>query len=777
MTTPAPHRATHAGWPTPLTRPAMSNTEDRHSRYALTSRYLEVDGRPAIPVSGELHYSRVPRDRWAERLGLLRSMGVTVVSTYVIWVHHEPSSGVVSFEGGLDVAAFVCEAAAAGLDVVVRIGPWAHGEVRHGGFPDWVQSAPVAHRTDDPAYLDLVRHWYALVANELAALCGPDSPIVGIQLENELVDQPEHLRTLKRLAREAGLSAPLWTATAWDGAELPEGDLLPLYGGYSDGFWVDADASWQPGFRAQFRFSHEWDDPGIGADLRPGIGRRPPRPPAEGWPIATCELGGGMATAYHRRPVPTAADLAALANVKLGSGSNWQGYYMAVGGLNPGDDLQESLATGYPNDLPRFDYDFHAPIGAAGELAPSHAALRVQHAFLGAFGERLAAMPSTLPEARPGGDDDRSTLRWALRSDGESGFVFISQHQPHEPLEDVPGVQFSLALDGGDLIWPAQPVDVPAGTIARWPFNLPIGDGGVLRWATASVVTVLPDDVPTLVLLAEPGIPVELAFEVGTVRESRPRWSSRDRQRAYRERVTDSADRPTGSRYAPDFVVRYSTSEVAQPFVVNWQREDAAFDVLVLPASEASRVWVLEGGAGRRELLISDEPLLLRDGVVVAKTVVSRTEPRVEPISAAGEPLARYGGTVGRTAAPDAETIVRLAAAYRLSDLGAAIPGFRRVLGIEWAGDVATLEIDGVTVADRFWDGTRWLVDLDAVGISDDVVLRILPLHAEAPVHLPAEASARRQAAAPEPLHALDALHLTRTRECERTTEGASAAE
>jgi hypothetical protein len=740
----------------------MSNTEDRHHRYALTSRSLEIDGRPAIPVSGELHYSRVPRDRWAERLGLLRSMGVTVVSTYVVWIHHEPTPGNASFDGGLDVAAFVREAQAAGLEVVIRIGPWAHGEVRNGGFPEWVQSAPVAHRTDDPAYLELARHWYALVAAELAPLCGPDSPIVGIQLENELVDQPGHLATLKRLAREAGLSAPLWTATAWDGAELPADELLPLYGGYSDGFWVDADASWQPGFRAQFRFSHEWDDPGIGADLRPGIGRRPPRPPAEGWPIATCELGGGMATAYHRRPVPAAADLAALANVKLGSGSNWQGYYMAVGGLNPGDGLQESLASGYPNDLPRFDYDFHAPIGAAGTLAPSHAALRVQHAFLAAFGEQLATMPSALPEAGPDGDDDRSTLRWAVRSDGQSGFVFISQHQPHEPLDDVPGVQFSLALDDGELVFPATPVDVPAGTVARWPVNLPLG-GGVLRWATASAVTVLPGEMPTLVLLAEPGVPVELAFQPGTITESR--WSRSEHQRAHRDAATRPHDTITaGSRYASSFVRRYSTDAV--PLVVSWRgRDGAAFDVLVMPASLADRLWILDD-----DLVMSADPIWREGGVIVARRGV-QTDVSVSEIRPAGEPLPRYGGTPARTAVPDAATIDRLASAHRLTQLGRTEPGVRRLLELDWAGDVATLEVDGVTVADRFWDGTTWRIDLDAVGASDerDVVLRILPLHPDAPVHLAAAAAGRRSAA-PGPLHALDAARLTRS-----TTDGRDA--
>ena len=65
--------------------------------------------------------------------------------------------------------------------------------------------------------------------------------MLGIQLDNELYDQPAHLLTLKRLAREAGLTAPLWTATAWGGAQLPDEEVLPLWGGYGDGFWSDAE--------------------------------------------------------------------------------------------------------------------------------------------------------------------------------------------------------------------------------------------------------------------------------------------------------------------------------------------------------------------------------------------------------------------------------------------------------------------------------------------------------------------------------------------------------
>ena len=759
MTDRMPLRAANPRDTAPPHRPAMSNERDRHDRVALTSRYVELDGHPAIPVSGELHFTRVPRSQWEERLRLMRSGGVTVVSTYIFWIHHEPELGRIRFDGEYDVAAFVRLAAGIGLDVVIRIGPWAHGEARNGGFPDWVAAASVRHRTDDPAYLALVRDWYGAIGRELSPLCGPDSPIIGIQVENELIDQPEHLRTLVGLAREAGLTAPIWTATAWDGAELPPDVVMPVFGGYADGFWVDAHAQWSSGFRAHFRFSHDWDDPGIGADLRPDAAAERARTTASpDFPVATCELGGGMATAYHRRPLPSALDIAAVANAKLGSGSNWQGYYMYAGGVNPADGLQESLATGYPNDLPRFDYDFHAPIGAAGHLAPSHAALRLQHAFLAAFGERLAPMPSRLPDRMPRGDGDRDTLRWALRSDGDAGFLFLAHHQPFEPLSPVEGVRFELDFESGTVLVPSAglaALTIPPGTIARWPAGLEVG-GATVEWATASALTVLNGDVPTLVLLAEAGIPAMVSVR------------------------TDAASEP---------ILLEAAADADEPALRRVHGERAALDVIVLPAAWAAELWVLDTPSGDRMLLHSSAPVWLdSDGLAVR----AEREPRVQRYSTergsftrvklSGDGTERlpvrsglvrwdpraaqasFGGTAARRAAPRPVDIARLATVIPLEGLGAPSSTARRTMLIEWAGDVATLDVAGRTVADRFWDGTPWLVDLDALGVEPgaDVTLRILQLHPDTEVRLPAEAEARRRARS-GPLGSLDRLIGSRT--------------
>jgi beta-galactosidase len=730
-------------WPGGLTRPDMSNEVDRHDHLALTNRYLERDGEPWIPVSGELHYSRVPRDRWAERLRLMRASGITVVASYVFWIHHEEDRGSLRFDGSLDVAGFIREAAEAGLAVVMRIGPWCHGETRNGGLPDWVVDGCADIRCDDPGYLSLVRAWFAALGREIAPLCGPSGPIIGIQLENELYDQPQHILTLKHMARAAGMHAPVWAATGWGGAQLPSGEVLPLFGGYSDGFWNEWDASWDPTFREHFYFSHVWDDPGIGADQR--AGDAPPVSAAvldSSFPPATCELGGGMAAAYHRRPVPAPSDAAAIANVKLGNGSAWQGFYMYAGGTNPPgrDGMAESHRTGYPNDLPRYDYDFHAPIGAAGLTAPCLAPLREHNMFVESFGPLLATLPSTLPQARPRDVYDRETLRWAVRCDDTGGFVFINRHQPHEPLDDCEAAQFRIETQAGSLVFPDAPVAVPAGTIARWPFALSVG-GVRLEWATASPLTVLPGSAPTLVLRAHRGIVPRAHWAAGVVATSPS----------------------TGRIEAGPFDL-----PVGEPLRLSC--DTGSLTVLVADEEAVAQLWHVQG-----RLILSPHALWAEGNNLAARSIreprcsewdeqarafVQLTARSATPGRAAdlefalvrepGLAPASYGSRAGRESAPTDAHTDRVAAIYRLAlpghaaddDMGGSAD---RVLVIDWHGDVAQLRVDGRPVADRFWDGSRWELDIRQCGITADstVTVHILPMSDKARVGLNAAARAR----------------------------------
>ena len=712
----------------------MSNEIDRHKRVRLNSRWIEVDGRPSLPVTGELHFSRIPRSRWEETLRLMVASGLTSVSTYLFWIHHEPVRGEISFEGDLDIAAFLETAGRVGLDVILRIGPWCHGEVRNGGHPDWVVEAAPGARTDDPLYLELARGWYEQLAGQVARFCGPESRVIGIQIENELYDQPEHIATLKALAREAGLSAPLWTATGWGGAVLPAHEVFPLYGGYADGFWVDQGSPWDDSFRDHFRFTHSWDDPGVGGDFREKGVEIVVRDVDPEFPPATCELGGGMATAYHRRPLVRGRDIAAVANIKIGNGSAWQGFYMYAGGTNPADDLQESHATGYPNDLPRFDYDFQAAFGATGHPAASLGLLRDHNAFLAAFGARLVQMYSSLPDGAPVDVRDLTTLRWAVRSDGDSGFLFINTHQPHEPLSGATDVQFRIGLGGEDVVVPDRPIDIPSGLIARWPLRLELA-GARIEWATASVAGVVDGPVPTIVLRAHDGIPARIRFAPG----SRILTSG--------EEIV--ADEPFDLDPGDSLLV------------------DDSLRVLVVDEWQAERLWYLGGDLIDSPDAVWREPAGLVLRAEHAPTATRWTGERFVPLAAetasapgtrrvdlitlraAGEPPIRYGEFMGRSSAPTDVQIDEVAAVWKvtLPDVGATIEGDLVELVIDWEGDVAQLRLDGIPIRDRFWDGLTWRVDVTDIDPAAELTLHIVPITPESIIDLDEAARARVESA------------------------------
>lgn len=249
----------------------LGGTSPSGGSIAVNSLYIERDGMPWIGVMGEYHFVRDSRERWPAELEMIRSGGITIVSTYVFWLYHEEVEGEFDFTGDRDLRAFVLACRDAGLDVFIRVGPWCHGETRNGGLPDWLVKSGLKLRTNDPDYMEKVRLWYTRVAMELRGLFYKDGgPIIGVQLENELVNRPEHLLALKSLAISVGLEAPLWTATGWNsrfGARIPRDELLPVFGGYADAPW--SASSGELPLNVNFTFNPMRNNSAIGSDVLP----------------------------------------------------------------------------------------------------------------------------------------------------------------------------------------------------------------------------------------------------------------------------------------------------------------------------------------------------------------------------------------------------------------------------------------------------------------------------------------------------------------------------
>lgn len=465
---------------------------NKHEDIRINSRYLLKDGVPWIPVMGEIHYVRVPKERWEEELQKMKAGGITVVSCYVIWIYHEEREGEFCFKGRRDLKEFVKTVVRCGLKLCLRVGPWVHGEVRNGGFPDWLVKKSFPLRENNVEYLGYVKRFFESIYQEVNEfLFEKNGPIWAIQLENELTNQAEHLLMLRKMAEEVGLWAPIYTVTGWNskyGAEIPEYDVLPVFGGYPGAPWEEHLEKLEPS--SHYFFLPVRNDSSIGKDLIADVDDADVfHMNYDLYPFATCELGGGIPNTHHRRPVVNADDIAALGLVKLGCGNNMPGYYMYHGGVNDisKTTLHESKKTGYPNDYPIRNYDFQAPIGAWGQLRDSYRKLKLQHLFIKCYGRHLAAMDAYFQVPEVLERSDKTSLRYSVRSDGKSGFVFINNYQRLECLADHDDVKFKVPVQGGEMIFPKEGMYIPSGAYCCMPYLLPLGNM-VLKYATAQLL-------------------------------------------------------------------------------------------------------------------------------------------------------------------------------------------------------------------------------------------------------------------------------------------------
>ncbi|KAG5895365.1 hypothetical protein JTB14_029590 [Gonioctena quinquepunctata] len=156
--------------------------------------YFTLNGRNISIYSGTMHYFRVPRAYWRDRLKKIRAAGLNTVETYVPWNLHEPHSGFYDFGGGgsemedfLYLEEFLALAQEEDLFVILRPGPFISAEYNFGGFPTWLlRETPMGMRTDETNYVRYVSRYFnillPIVKNHQFSRGGP---IIAFQIENE----------------------------------------------------------------------------------------------------------------------------------------------------------------------------------------------------------------------------------------------------------------------------------------------------------------------------------------------------------------------------------------------------------------------------------------------------------------------------------------------------------------------------------------------------------------------------------------------------------------
>ena len=211
---------------------SLAQTGGHGHSFAVEHGQFTLDGKPFQIISGEMHYARVPRAYWRDRLRMAKAMGLNSITTYVFWNEHEPKPGVFDFSGNNDVAEFIREAQQEGLYVILRPGPYSCAEWEFGGFPAWLlKNHSMVVRSSDPKFLKAARTWLLRLGQEVAPLqIGNGGPIIAVQVENEYGSYGSdhaYMEGIHHILLDAGFTkAQLYTADGAD--ELPDGSLPEL---------------------------------------------------------------------------------------------------------------------------------------------------------------------------------------------------------------------------------------------------------------------------------------------------------------------------------------------------------------------------------------------------------------------------------------------------------------------------------------------------------------------------------------------------------------------
>lgn len=502
----------------------MGDTSADGVRFEVNNLYAVWDSMPIIPIMGEFHYSRYSAEEWETELIKMKSCGISVIASYLMWIHHEEEEGVFNFSGNRNVREFVKLCDKLGLQVFLRPGPWVHGEMRNGGFPDWLLHKPFPARENNEGYLFYVRRLYGEYFRQLKGLFYCDGgPIIGMQLENELPFNPQHLAMLKTIAQEAGFRVPLYTVTGWGPGcvgKFPEREVLPVFGGYPEAPWEQNTFPLAPS--PHYGFAPGRNDGTIGNDQMKSNQPSEDETVLRDYPYFTCELGPGVQVTYHRRPVIAPMDVYTSALTKLAKGNNLPGYYVFHGGYNPVDGektYQESRETQYPNDLPVVSYDFQAPIGEFGFVKSSYSYYRLLHSFIRENEHSLAVCQPVSPDVTPDSLTDPHTPRFLARSftssiDGSTyGYLFFTTYMRTYTLQAISNVQIQLQLPREQIL--ISNLSIPANRAGFFPFRFSFGDR-VFDYLTAQPVTrVHTPEEEIYFFAAIDGVPVRIAAQDG----------------------------------------------------------------------------------------------------------------------------------------------------------------------------------------------------------------------------------------------------------------------
>jgi beta-galactosidase len=337
----------------------LSNKKGGHIRF--DGGNILIDGRPTIVLCSSLFYFRIPRGFWRERLRTVREAGYNCIDVYLPWNHHESRQGNWDFSGERDVAAFLQLAAAEGLWVLARPGPYICSEWDGGGLPAYLLTERAMRlRDNDALYLRHVARWFDQIMPVISHFqLGAAGTVIAVQIENELdfydcADPRGYQEALRDMALGHNISVPLVACAG-------QGDIERA-GGFALG--IVPSCNFYPN-------DHE---PSVEDHVAPYYALLR----TLGLPLLVTETN--RAHFLLRR--------------LLSAGAKLLGPYLQAGGFNFGF-TNGSNNWGDPQAFLTSEYDFGGMIGPYGELRPTVGEARRLSLLIRALGPALAAATPT----------------------------------------------------------------------------------------------------------------------------------------------------------------------------------------------------------------------------------------------------------------------------------------------------------------------------------------------------------------------------------------------
>ncbi|CAI5795235.1 beta-galactosidase-1-like protein 2 isoform X1 [Podarcis lilfordi] len=192
-----------------------------HGLQARNSKFL-LEGKEFRIFGGSMHYFRIPREYWKDRLIKMKACGLNTLTTYVPWNLHEEVRGKFDFRGNLDLRAFLRTAEEVGLWVILRPGPYICSEWDLGGLPSWLLQDPEMQlRTTYKGFTEAVDDYFDRLMREVVHLQYKNGgPIIAIQVENEYgsyAEDPDYMMYIKQALLKRKIVELLMTSDNKDG--------------------------------------------------------------------------------------------------------------------------------------------------------------------------------------------------------------------------------------------------------------------------------------------------------------------------------------------------------------------------------------------------------------------------------------------------------------------------------------------------------------------------------------------------------------------------------